>query len=356
MRRLKARRQRGSARSQWLAFVAVGAISAGGAWWLNGAPSSHDASTVREVETSRQARVVPPSDPAVNVAARGDLPASLDGSTPPRLTTDGRGHLARTRAVRDFFDYFLTTPDEVSPATLDALVRRQIAAQLDGTPAAGDALDVWQRYTAYRTALGQLPQAASALTQSGAKMDVDALQLTLDQRDALGVRLMGEWNVPFFGAQSQRQHTDLARLRIASDPTLNDAQKTARLAALDATLPADTRAALERTHEQQTALDAINLAQQQARQPGGSLDTLRAQITQTLGPEAAERAVQMQQADDAWQARYADYARQRDQIGQQDLPPQQRDAQIAQLRQQFFTNPGEAMRAASLDRGRAPGN
>ncbi|WP_278185259.1 lipase secretion chaperone, partial [Paraburkholderia ginsengiterrae] len=76
--------------------------------------------------------------------------------------------------------------------------------------------------------------------------------------------------------------------------------------------------------------------------------------TQTLGPEAAQRAVQMQQAYDAWQARYADYARQRDPIGQQDLPPQQRDAQIPQLRTQFFTNPGEAMRADSPVRLHAP--
>ena len=158
---------------------------------------------------------------------------------------------------------------------------------------------------------------------------------------------MGEWNEPFFGAESQQQHTDLARLRIASDSSLSDAQKAARLAALDAALPPETRAAHERARQQQAALDAIGQAQKQ----GGSLDTMRAQITQTLGPEAAQRVVQMQQADDAWQARYADYASQRAQIDKQDLPPQQRDAQIAQLRQQFFTNPSDAMRAASLDRG-----
>jgi lipase chaperone LimK len=362
MRRLEARRQRGSARSQWLAFVAVGALSAGGAWWLNRVPLTHDASTVRAANASRTLRATAASDSAVYVAANGALPASLDGSTPPRLPTDGRGHLARTRAVRDFFDYFLTAQDEVSSATLDALVRRQIAAQLDGTPAADEALDVWQRYNAYRHALGQWPQSsptpapAPAQSTSAAKIDLDALQLALDQRDALGVRLMGEWNTPFFGGESQQQHTDLARLRIASDPTLSDAQKAARLAALDAAQPTETRTALERTREQQSALDAISQAQQQARQPGGSLDTMRAQITQTLGPEAAERAVQMQQADDAWQARYADYARQRDEIDRQDVPPQQRDAQIAQLRQQFFSNPGDAMRAASLDRGRAPGS
>lgn len=352
------RRQRGSARAQWLAFLAVGALSAGGAWWLNPAPSSRGATVVHAAGAAGAGQASLASSKAASAIAPpgGALPASLDGSSPPRLPTDGRGRLARTRAVRDFFDYFLTTQNEVSPAGLDALVRGQIAAQLDATPAADEALDVWQRYNAYLHALGQLPQSSPATAQSGAEMDFDALQLALDQRDALGARAMGEWNAPFFAVESQQQHTDLARLRIASDPALSDAQKKARLAAWDAALPAQTRAARERASQQQAALDAISDAQQQAQKAGGSLDTLRAQITQTLGPEAAQRAVQMQQADNAWQARYADYANQRAQIDRQDLPPQQHDAQLAQLRQQFFSNPSDAMRAASLDRGSAPGN
>ncbi|AJZ61657.1 lipase chaperone [Paraburkholderia fungorum] len=359
MRRLgRFGRQRGSARSQWLAFIAVGVLSAGAALWLSRASLTHEASaqkTARAASSARQA-------PAVNKTATADasmsgaLPASLDGSSPPRLPTDGHGHLARTRAVRDFFDYFLTTQNEISAATLDAVVRRQIAAQLDGTSAADEALTVWQRYNAYLKALAQLPDSSPTQSQSqnpgGAKANFDALQLSLDQRDALGARLLGEWNEPFFGAESQRQHTDLARLRIASDNSLSDAQKAARLAALDAALPPEVRAAHERARQQQAALDAIAQAQKQ----GGSLDAMRAQITQTLGPEAAERVVQMQQADDAWQARYADYASQRAQIDKQGLPPQQHDAQVAQLRQQFFSNPGDAMRAASLDRGSGSAN
>jgi lipase chaperone LimK len=345
-------RQRGSARSQWLIFVAVGAVSAGAALWLNRPPSARDVSALHapNAASSTQTTLASNKDLAASTSTAGALPPSLDGSSPPHLPTDGHGHLARTRAVRDFFDYFLTTQNEIPAATLDALVRRQIAAQLDGTPAADEAISVWQRYSAYLTALAQVPQNSPA--QGGAKLDLDALQLSLDQRDALGARLMGEWNEPFFGAESQQQHTDLARLRIASDGSLSGAQKTARLAALDAALPPETRAAHERARQQQAALDAIGQAQKQ----GGSLDTMRAQITQTLGPEAAQRVVQMQQADDAWQARYADYSSQRAQIDKQDLPPQQRDAQIAQLRQQFFTNPSDAMRAASLDRGSGSAN
>lgn len=352
MRRLE--RQRGSARRQWLVFVAVGAVSAGAALWLNRPPPARDVAAMRVVNaaSSAQPALASGKDMATGASTAGGLPASLDGSSPPHLPTDGRGHLMRSRAVRDFFDYFLTAQNEIPAATLDALVRRQIAAQLDGTPAADEAVTVWQRYNAYRTALGSSLQPSPTQGPSGAKLDLDALQLSLDQCDALGNRLMGEWNEPFFGAESQQQHRDLARLRIASDGSLSTAQKAARLAGLDAAEPPEARAAHERAREQQAALDTISQAQKQ----GGSLDAMRAQITQTLGPEAAQRVLQMQQADDAWQARYADYSNQRAQIGKQDLPPQQRDAQIAQLRQQFFTNPSDAMRAASLDRGSASAN
>nr|WKF61125.1 Lipase chaperone [Paraburkholderia busanensis] len=350
-------RQRGRARSQWLAYVTVAAVAAGVAFWVNRAPPSQRVAAGEAGHATSAAQVAnaPAADPDASLAA-GGLPASLDGSSPPRLPTDGHGRLARTRAVRDFFDYFLTTQNEIPATTLDTLVRRQIDAQLEGTPAADEARDVWRRYNDYLKALAQLPQTASATPAPGSKIDLDGLQLELDQRDALGTRLMGEWNAPFFGQESQQQHTDLARLRIASDPTLSDAQKAARLAALDAALPPEVRAAHERIRQQQAALDALNQAQAQAQKQGGSLDAMRAQLTQTLGPEAAERAVQMQQADNAWQARYADYASQRAQIEQQNLPAQERDAQIAQLRQQFFTRPGDALRAASLDRGRGAGS
>ncbi|RAS22128.1 lipase secretion chaperone [Paraburkholderia bryophila] len=348
-------RQRGGARKQWVAYVTVGVISAGAALWVNRAPTVRHESVTRAGLAGSAAQTAPALGQDPNASAAGALPASLDGSSPPQLPSDGRGHLARTRAVRDFFDYFLTTQNEIPAATLDALVHRQIAAQVDGTPAADEALDVWQRYNAYLSAVGKLPQTSSLSAPSGAKPNLDALQLELDQRDALGTRLMGEWNAPFFGAESQQQHTDLARLRIASDASLSDAQKAARLAALDATLPPEVRAAHERIRQQQAALDTLSQAQAQAQKQGGSLDAMRAQITQTLGPEAAERAVKMQQADNAWQARYADYANQRAQIDKQNLPAQQRDAQVTQLRQQFFTNPSDAMRAASLDRGSGSG-
>src|ERR1700741_1949072 len=106
MRRLD--RQQGRARSPWLGFVGVGVVSAGAALWVNRPPSAHDASALHAVNaaSSAQPALASSKDMVAGTSTAGALPASLDGSSPPHLPTDGRGHLARSRAVRDFFDYF----------------------------------------------------------------------------------------------------------------------------------------------------------------------------------------------------------------------------------------------------------
>ncbi|MBK3340658.1 lipase secretion chaperone, partial [Burkholderia pseudomallei] len=267
------------------------------------------------------------------------------GSSAPRLPLDAHGHLAKARAVRDFFDYCLSAQSELSAQALDALVTREIAAQLDGTLAQGEALDVWKRYRAYLDQLAQLPDGGAP----GNKLDLAALQLALDQRASIASRALGDWAEPFFGAEQQRQRYDLARLRIVRDASLTDAQKAARLAALEQQLPLDQRAEQAREKQQNDAVARIA----QLQKSGASPDEMRAQLAQSLGPEAAERVAKMQQANDAWRAKYDEYAAQRAQIDAQHLSPQDRDTQIAQLRQRYFTQPGEALRAASLDRGGA---
>ncbi|AOI59609.1 lipase secretion chaperone [Burkholderia diffusa] len=282
--------------------------------------------------------------PQAALPASAGLPPPLAGSSAPRLPLDAGGHLAKSRTVRDFFDYCLTARSDLSAAALDALVVREIAAQLDGTVAQPEALDVWHRYRAYLDALAKLPEAGAV-----DKSDLGALQVALDQRASIASRALGDWSQPFFGEEQWRQRYDLARLKITQDRTLTDAQKAERLAALAQQMPADERAARQKADRQQAAIDQIVQLQKSGARP----DSMRAQLVQTLGPEAAARVAQMQQDDASWQSRYADYAAQRAQIAAAGLSPQDRDAQIAALRQRMFRKPGEAMRAASLDRGAA---
>lgn len=289
--------------------------------------------------------------PAPTVSASETVIAhSLAGSTAPRLPFDARGHLAKTRAVREFFDYFLTTRHEVAPEALDAMVRQQIAAQVDGRDAQSEALDLWQRYRAYLAALAQIAALQARSREGGSALDVDALQAVFDARASLASRMLGaSWSEAFFGREWRETAYSLARLRIMGDKTLTDAQKAARLDALAETLPPDERALLEREAKAQAAVGTIAALTREDRSP----DELRAQATQALGVEVAERVVQMRRQDDAWRARYADYTAQRAQIDAMGLSQGEREVRVAQLRERIFSDPGERVRAAALDAGPA---
>lgn len=342
---MAARDERAPLTRRVVTAAAVALVVAGGVWIGRGVAMRHDAAApVAPVDAAASAGTLAAAQPVAASAGAGP-PTPLAGSSAPRLPLDPGGHLAKVRAVRDFFDYCLTAQSDLNAAALDALVAREVAAQLDGTIAQVEALEVWRRYRVYLAELAKLPGAGAVADKS----DLATLQLALDQRASIARRVLGEWNEPFFGAEQWRQRYDLARLKIAQDRTLTDAQKAERLAALDQQLPPDARAERQRVAQQQAAIAQIA----QLQKSGATPDAMRAQLTQTLGPEVAERVARMQQDDDAWQRRYADYAAQRAQIVALGLTPQERDAEIAALRQRMFTKPGDAVRAASLDRGAA---
>lgn len=329
----------------WFGFA--GCAAAAAVWYFAAparAPLAHGQS-VAATAAVPLARAVQPK-PSATAAT---LPVSLAGSMPPRLPIDEHGHLRKARAVRDFFDYFLTAQNEMPPKALDALVRKGIAAQLDGTIAQPEALDVWQRYTAYRKTLGSLEALSAPATAGGTTQtsDLDAMQASLDERASIAARMFGvDWSEAFFGPEWRHARYMIERWHVQRDSTLTDAQKTARLQALEESLPPEERAALQKDARAQARVHAIAELQQQ----GIAIDRLRAQATQAFGPQAAERIVKMRHDDDAWHAKYADYAAQRASIDAMGLSAADRDAQIAQLRRRVFADPAQALRAASLDR------
>ena len=271
---------------------------------------------------------------------------------PPRLPLDERGRVRKARGVREFFDYFLTARSELPANALDALVRKEVSAQLDGTQAQREALDVWQRYKAYLAALDNLTRLAVPDSSTGTLStgDLDAMQSSIDQRASLASRALGaDWSEAFFGRDWRHAHYMIERWRIQRDSTLTDAQKTARLQAIEASLPPAERAVLEKSQQAQARVTAVARLEREAM----TLDQLRAMAIQEFGPQAADRIVKMRQANDAWRAKYADYATQRASIDTMGLSPADRDVQIKRLRQQVFT-PTEAVRAAALDRSALP--
>src|ERR1700761_6594516 len=207
-------------------------------------------------------------------------PPSLAGTDIPALPIDSAGHLAHTRQVREFFDYYLTAQHETASSTLDLMVKDSIATQLGRKPAAAEATDLWQRYRAYLAAIAQLPAPAG---QPGNGPDTEAIIQSLNQRMQLADRYLGQggWSEVFFGDQVKRQRNDLERLRINADTTLTVSEKAARLAQLDAQLPPDERALRKRSQQQDAAIALVMALQNQ----GASVDDIRNQVAQTMGPE-----------------------------------------------------------------------
>ncbi|RQZ39138.1 lipase chaperone [Burkholderia sp. Bp9090] len=329
--------------SRAVLYGATGAIAAAAVWHAFGRQAASTAA-VAATDTAPPGHAAPSGAAVLRpVLAVSDvtLPASLAGARAPRLPVGPGWRLAHAHAVREFFDYFLLAQHDLTPAALDALVAHEIASQPIGEPARRDALDLWPRYRACIAAFDTLPGALPA----GAGLDPDGIAGELERRAALARRWLGDWSAPFFDAELRRQRGDLDRIRIARDPTLDDAQKRARLAALDQALPPDERDARERAARQRDALATLARLDGQRATP----DALRAQ----LGAEVAARVERMQQGDDAWRARYRDYAAERDRLDAQPLAPDARDARLAQLRRRDFPDPADALRAASLDAGRA---
>ncbi|WP_321840116.1 lipase secretion chaperone [Burkholderia cepacia] len=315
---------------------AVGTLAAAAVWHALDRP----AASTQAVALPAARTVVPDAAVPQPVPASFDAapPASLAGSRAPRLPLGPDGRLAKRRAVRDFFDYFLLAQHDLTPDELDALVAREVAAQPIGAPAQREALDLWPRYRACLAALDAQP----GTVQPGTRIDPDAIAGELERRAALASRWLGDWSTPFFADAFRQQHDDLDRIRIARDPALSDAQKRERLAALDQALPPDMRDAHEQLARQREAVATV--ARLDARR--ATPDALRAQ----LGADVSARVVRQRQDDDAWQARYRDYEAERERLV---AAPDARDAQLAQLLQRDFPDPADALRAASLGADRA---
>ncbi len=326
-------------RTVW--WVAVGL--AVGVVWLKIAPG------VQVIP--KESKALPPiRHVRIDAGQRGrvELPATLLGSRAPHLLLDTSGHLAKVKIVRDFFDYFLVARSELTSGVLDGLVQREIATQLAGAAAQNEALNAWIRYRAYLTGLAGYRYAGMAAPLD--PLNAVAMQAFFIWRDALAQRMLGDWREAFFGAEWRRQRYDWAWLQIARDPSLNDTQKAFRRTEIDQWLAPIERAEQAGVQRQQETLAQV----EQWQQANISLDEMRAKVAQTVGPEAAERVVQLQRDNNAWRDKYADYAADRIRIDRANLPALQHDAQIAQLRQRYFMRTADALRAAALDRGGEP--
>ncbi|MEQ5839478.1 lipase chaperone [Paraburkholderia acidicola] len=264
----------------------------------------------------------------------------LDGTTvPDGLKADASGHLIKSRRVRDVFDYFLVESGEASAQQIDAAVVARIDGQLSGV-ARKEAVDLWHRYSRYRVAL-------RALAGTLQRTNPDSLTQILQQRLALRAQFLPDVAQAWFGDEEQADRDQLDRMSAMADPSLTVQQRSERLTAIDARDPTLMKA--RDAGADVTALSQIVAKLQRAH---ASPDEIGAAVAASSDPETGARVAKQAAQDADWSARYATYR-----AALQAIAPSTggasagQDAQLENLRSQYFPIPAEAMRAAALDLG-----
>jgi lipase chaperone LimK len=273
------------------------------------------------VLAGRPAPLAPAARTVTVAPAAAPFAPSLWGTRP-----DGAVHVAQDDGVVvdarliELFDYYLSTVGEKSP---DA-VRAEIERELDRTLrplAAASAKRVLARYIAYRQALGTLETDARLSGPSAA-----ALKRRLAALRGLRAQYFSRREIAaIFGREDAANADALARMEIREDRLLSAQQKQQRLAALDAGLPADMRAA----REAPLKIVRVQEEAERLRASGAGEDDVYRLRAEAFGADAAGRLADVDRAEAAWKRRIDAYLAER--RGLRD------EAAVAALRGRMFS-------------------
>jgi lipase chaperone LimK len=242
-------------------------------------------------------------------------------------------------ALIRLFDYYLTTVGERPVEAIRAQVERDLGGRL-APLAAQQAKDVFARYVQFKASLkARRPPSAVA------GRSVDILRAGLRSMLALRATFFNEAeSQALFGPQDAEASAALARMAIEQDAALGDTQRRDKLAALDASLPADARAA----REAPLAVIHLQEAAERLRAQGASEDDVYRMRAAAVSPEAANRLADLDRDEAAWKARIAAYQAQRGALLSAQGSDAQRQAAMSELRNRLFT-PEEQRRLTAYE-------
>ena len=251
-----------------------------------GAPQSSATPAAMQATPSRPANAA--------MAADSDLPASLRGTRPDGgVRFDSMGLPVTDAELRRYFDWYLAAIGEQELPVMRARLARDLS--LRTTPAQIAAVLAWfDRYVAYQRASTQL----AGMTD---------LRQRLGAVHALRKEMLGEAAAAgFFGEEENEASRVLALKQIQADPEMSAAEREA----IERELEAGSPGYAEAKHESQLRQQLGELDAELDRQ-GASASERRAERSDLLGPEAADRFAELDRARADWNARLHDYSRQR---------------------------------------------
>jgi lipase chaperone LimK len=263
---------------------------------------------------------------------------SMEGTRPDGdIKTLAGEQLVVDAELGHLFDYYLAGLGEKDLDAIRTEIERELDRRLKPGPAR-QAKQLLSSYLAYKQALAGLESrlAPSSDVARSARARLAAM------RALRSTYFTPEQSAGLFGATDIADDDAVARLEVAVDKNLSEAQKQAKVAELDRRMPAALRV------EREAPSKIIRLEESVARlRAGGAGDnevySLRAAA---FSPEAAARLADVDRDEAAWKARIGAYQTQRAALMAQ--PAQQKDAALQQLRDTNFT-PEEQRRLGAYE-------
>ncbi|EKF73143.1 lipase chaperone [Alcanivorax hongdengensis A-11-3] len=327
------------------AFLLITALAL---WLLKPEPEQPGAAAARSAPTGTLASAASasatPGSATHFVTGLETLPASLEGTrVPDGLQVDADGNLVINAGIRDVFDYFLTTLGEEDLATVVARMRAYLASQLPAG-AADQANRILDGYLAWRDNLSTIPQAGGV---SAEQLDLNAVRAQQQAvADSCQQYMDGTVCQAFFARQTVRDDYAINRLAVLRDDSLSADQKARRIAALTASLPAPMQEEISEVTRYQ-ALRDLTAQSREEGQDDAALHQIREQL---VGPQATSRLETLDAKRQQFNQRVDQWLTQRAALlANTDLSEADRDAQVAALREQQFTDQ-EAIRVKARER------
>lgn len=255
------------------------------------------------------------------------------------LRLDKNGRIILHRDVRRLFDYYLSLRGRMSNQEIrQLLIQHLTASPLAG--ATGQALGLFDAYL-------EMIEAEARMTENWTGQDLktaDQVTAVLEERRQLRREHLGDaLSEAFYADQETYESYQLERMRISSNPALDESQKEAALADAESLLTPEQR---EIRHQTFAWLDVKKAAQQ----PIESIDAAAADaIRQRFGEGALDRLAAVEKDKNAWDQKRAAWLAEKSRIGAQaDLSPADRKKALEAYARAHL-DPIEIRRMEALD-------
>jgi lipase chaperone LimK len=285
----------------------------------------------------------PPATPASTTTRTDEAPAphpSLEGTdVNGGIRVDEKGRIILHRDVRRLFDYYLSLRGRMDNESIRALLRQHLEASQPGK-VVQDALALFDQYVALINAEAKY---AEEWTERDLKASEQVASVLEERRNLRREYLGDALSEAFYQDQEQYETFQLERMKISTNPDLNEAEKKAALDAAESLLSPQQREIRKQTF---AWLDIKQLA----RQPIESLDAEGADaIRQRFGDNALDRLAAVEQERRSWEEKRGGWLAEKARLSARtDLSEDEKKAQLNAYGQTHL-DPSELRRMQALD-------